>query len=472
MAAMDSASIMSILAKPQGSSLHIAMFPWLAFGHMIPFLEYAKFLAKKGHKISFISTPKNIDRLPKIPPNLASSITFVKLQLPRVNGLPENAEATMDVHNDDIEYLKKAYDGLQPDLASFLKNSLPDLIIYDSAPFWLPETAEKLGISRVFLCLFNAWFLCFFGPTDVMVNGSDPRKDPEDFMVSAPWVPFENRVAYRRFEINWMIGSGKNNVSGVSDIFRAGKILQGSQAVLIRHCPEFEGQWLNLLEALHHKPVIPLGLMPPPREQFDSSDDFNETWVSIKSWLNAQNKKSVLYVALGSEVSLSQENVTELAIGLESSGVPFFWSLRKPAWLNKSFELPEGFEDRIQGKGMVWKDWAPQMKILRHQSVGGFLTHCGWSSCVEGISVGLPLIMLPFLVDQGLNARVLADNGVGIEIPRNEEDGSYTGDLVAESVRLVMIDDDGKRFRDKASELSLTFSDSEIHQSYLEKSVN
>ncbi|CDP03446.1 unnamed protein product [Coffea canephora] len=62
------------MAKARGAKLHIAMFPWLAFGHIIPFLEYAKFLVQKGHRISFISTPKNIDRLPKIPPELATSI--------------------------------------------------------------------------------------------------------------------------------------------------------------------------------------------------------------------------------------------------------------------------------------------------------------------------------------------------------------------------------------------------------------
>ncbi|KAK6775059.1 hypothetical protein RDI58_026060 [Solanum bulbocastanum] len=50
--------------------MHIAVFPWLAFGHMIPYLELSKLIAQKGHKISFISTPRNIDRLPILPPNL------------------------------------------------------------------------------------------------------------------------------------------------------------------------------------------------------------------------------------------------------------------------------------------------------------------------------------------------------------------------------------------------------------------
>ncbi|KAL3527560.1 hypothetical protein ACH5RR_012216 [Cinchona calisaya] len=458
------------MAKTKGASLHIAMFPWLAFGHIIPYLEYSKFLVQKGHKISFISTPKNIDRLPKIPPNFASSISLVKIPLPKVDGLPQNAEATMDVHTDDIEHLKKAYDMLEPDLTRFLKNSAPDMIIYDFAPYWLPEIAAELGISRVFFCIFNAWFLSFFGTTDVMINGSDPRKKAEDFMIPAKWVPFENKVAYKLFEINWMFSSAQKNASGVSDIYRAGKVVSGSQAVLIRHCHEFEGEWLTLLEELHHKPFIPLGLMPPAAH-VSGSDQKNETWDFINSWLVAQEKGSVVYAALGSEVAVSQNDVTQLALGLELSGVPFFWALRKPAGSSELFELPEGYEERVKGRGIVWKGWAPQMKILSHDSVGGFLSHCGWSSTVEGIVLGLPLIMLPFLVDQGLNARVMADNEVGIEVPRNEEDGSYTSDSVAESIRLIMVENDGKKFKNKAKELSVIFGNKELHRSYLDNSI-
>ena len=66
-------------SMPNKKKLHIAMFPWLDFGHMIPYLELAKLMAQKGHHISFLSTPQNIDRLPKLPPNLASLIDLVKL---------------------------------------------------------------------------------------------------------------------------------------------------------------------------------------------------------------------------------------------------------------------------------------------------------------------------------------------------------------------------------------------------------
>ncbi|KAL0355099.1 UNVERIFIED_CONTAM: putative UDP-rhamnose:rhamnosyltransferase 1 [Sesamum radiatum] len=389
---------MAIKALDGERKLHVVMFPWLAFGHIIPFFELSKFIAQKGHKVTFISTPRNIDRLPKLPPDLVSSIALVKIPLPKVEGLSENAEATMDVR------------------------------------------PRRLGISRFLFSIFNAWFLAFLGSTNALINGLEGRTRQEDFLAPPEWVTFETNVAYRLYEANWVLGAAATNASGFSDAYRLGKGIEGCNAMIIRHCNEFEPKWLKLLEELHQK---------------------------------EQSKESVVYVALGSEVVLSRDQISELAHGLELSGVPFLWALRKPAGSadEDTIELPEGFEERIKGRGIVWKNWAPQLKILGHEGVGAFLTHCGWSSIVEGLMLGRPLVMLPFQIDQGLNARVLADKQVGIEVPRNEQDGSYTRNAVAESVRTVMADGVGQKLRDTAKATSAQFGDRELHDGYLDNFV-
>ncbi|THG12597.1 hypothetical protein TEA_011165 [Camellia sinensis var. sinensis] len=90
--------------------------------------------------------------------------------------------------------------------------------------------------------------------------------------------------------------------------------------------------------------------------------------------------------------------------------------------LNKSesVELPNGFEEQTRSRGVVWKSWVPQLKILGHESVKGFLTHNGWSSVIEGLQFGKPLIILPFMVDQGLNARLPLPH-VDDHLPENIE---------------------------------------------------
>ncbi|XP_058179634.1 putative UDP-rhamnose:rhamnosyltransferase 1 [Rhododendron vialii] len=448
------------------------MFPWLAFGHMIPYLDLAKFIAQKGHKISYLSTPRNLNRLPKLPPHLSSLITFVPISLPRVDQLPENAEATMDVPPDDVHYLKKAFDGLEPELARFLETESPHWIIYDFVPHWLPPIAGKLGISQAFFLIINAWFLAFFGPSASMLDNSVMRPtDPEQFTVPPKWITFPTKAAYHDYEIKrtFKTSSEQENASGVEDFYRAGCTITGCDVLAIRHCREFEPNWLTLLEELHQKPIIPLGLMPPSVEE--PGGDSNDTWVSISEWLNKQNIASVVYVALGSEVALRPDELTELALGLELSGLPFFWVLRKPVGLTEadSFTLLHGFEERTKHRGIVWKNWAPQLRILSHDSVGGFLTHCGWSSSGEGIRFGLPLIMLPLVLDQCLNARIMEGHEFGIEVPRDEGDGSFTRNSVAESIRLVMVDKEkGSIYRERAKAMSSLFGDKVLHDQYLD----
>ncbi|KAL3838665.1 hypothetical protein ACJIZ3_023256 [Penstemon smallii] len=458
----------------EDKKMHIVVFPWLAFGHIIPCLNLSKSIAQKGHKISFVSTPRNIDRLPKLPPNLASSISLVKIPLPKIDELPENAEATSDISNEQMGYLKKAFDGLETGLTRFLEDSDPDWIIYDYGPHWLPSIAARLGISRAFFSIINAWFIATLGPLDTLINGSDERTKVEDFMVPPKWVKFETKVAYKRFEANWMLGANQNNDSGFSDFYRAGKIIDGSEVVLFRHCYEFEPNWLYLLEELYCRPVIPVGLMPPEIEDNISEETSDENWILIKNWLDGQNGGSIVYVAFGSEVNPSQDQLTELALGLELSGVPFFWVLRKVSGSGESdsVKLPSGFEERVKGRGIVWSKWAPQLKILSHDSIGGFLTHCGWSSFVEGMMFGHPLISLSFLVDQGLNSRVVVDKQLGVEIPRKEEDGSYTRNSVADSVKLVMVENEGKKLKEKAKEMSAIFGDRELHGRYMDNFID
>ncbi|KAM4124599.1 hypothetical protein ACJW30_01G246300 [Castanea mollissima] len=441
--------------------LHIAMFPWLAFGHMLPYLELAKLMAQKGHHISFISTPRNIDRLPKLTPSLASHIDLVRLPLPHVENLPEDAEATIDVPNNKVPYLKKAYDALQDSMARFLQDSHPDWLLYDFAPYWLPT--RKLGISNAFFSIVTAAFLSFIGSKAHLGE----RKNPEDFTVPPTWVPFPTTVTMRFFEVMKVFQDGiSSDKSDVSDIFRLVEVLDGCDIVAVRSSMEFEPEWLRVLEDLHRKPVLPVGQLPTV--VYDNGDE-TETWLWMKDWLDKQAKGSVVYVAFGSEAKPSQEELTEIALGLEQSKLPFFLVLRTRRGQadTELIELPEGFEERTKGQGLVCTSWVPQLKILAHDSIGGFFTHSGWSSVVEALQFERALILLTFYADQGINAKVLEDKHIGYLIPRNEHDGSFTRDSVAKSLRLVIVEEEGKIYRDKAKEMKALFGDRTSQDRYL-----
>ncbi|XP_065875497.1 UDP-glycosyltransferase 91A1-like [Euphorbia lathyris] len=450
------------------SKLHIGLFPWLAFGHMIPYLEFAKAIAKKGHTITFISTPRNIDRLPKLPPEISPLISFVKLPLPSVDGLPEDAEATTDLPYDKVQYLKKAFDSLKQPLTTFLQTCDIDWLFYDFAPYWLPDVASGIGISHGFFSIFLAAVPCIIAKPPWLLK--DDRSEPEEFTVPPKWVTFPSKVAFKLFEITKIFESVVGDASDVSDLFRFSEVLKGSEIIAVRSSLEFEPEWLNLLEEIFGKPCITVGMLPTTEHDGDES----ETWIEIKQWLDRQEKKSVVYVAFGSEAKPNQIELTEIAAGLELSGLPFFWVLRKRRGIydTEVIELPEGFEERTKGRGIVWNTWAPQLKILSHDSVGGFLTHSGWSSVVEASIYERPLILLTFLADQGINARLLEEKKMGYPIPRNEKDGYFSGENVAESLKMVVVEEEGQIYRDKAKEMKLLFTEQTRQDMYVDQFVH
>ena len=131
-----------------GGELEVVMFPWLAFGHMLPYLELSKRLAARGHAVSFVSTPRNLARLPPVPPGLSARLRFVPLPLPAVDGLPEGAECTADAPPGKDGLLKKAMDGLAVPFAAFLAGARkPDWIVHDFCYHWIPPIADEHKVS-------------------------------------------------------------------------------------------------------------------------------------------------------------------------------------------------------------------------------------------------------------------------------------------------------------------------------------
>ncbi|MCL7041860.1 hypothetical protein MKW94_025112 [Papaver nudicaule] len=455
--------------------LHIVMVPWLAFGHLRPFLELSKSLAKMGHRISFISNPRNIQRLTQ---NQTSSplINFVSFPLARDENLRYQAEATIDLPLEEVPYLKKAYDSLEGPVSIFLENSRPDWIVYDFAPHWVPPIASRLDIPCCFFSTFTASVNCFFGPpsgateSDTDDSDSRNRKTLEDFTVSPSWIPFPTNLAFRIHEVRKLFSGLEINVSGVSDARRFRSTIRGCEVVAVRSCMEFESEHLGLLGKLFEKPIVPVGLLPPPSPDVNEEDGKHEEWTRMREWLDKQEQKSVVYIALGTEATLTREETSELALGLELSDIPFFWVLRKPTGStdHPSGMLPKGFEERTKGKGFLCFSWAPQMKILGHPSVGGFLTHCGWNSVIEALGFGCPLILLPIIHDQALNARTLVWKKAGLEIERDDEDGSFTRESVAKSLRTVLVDEQGEMYRVKARELRQVFGNKALQDGYVE----
>ncbi|XP_010927293.1 putative UDP-rhamnose:rhamnosyltransferase 1 [Elaeis guineensis] len=444
------------------TTFHIVMLPWLAFGHLHPFFELSKSLAKRGHQISFISTTRNLRRLPDVPPHLSPLIRFVPLPLPHVDGLPDSAEATCDLPQSSFQYLKKAFDGLEQLFVQFINQSSPraDWIIHDFAAYW----ASKAGVPCIFYSTFPASTLAFFGRPSDMGKGGGSLKG---LTGPSKRVPFPTTVAYRYHEaIRLALDCLQPNASGVPDWLRTKLSLENSKLVAPRSCTDFEADWFQVLLDIYDKPVVPVGLLPPQLPESGQRRD-----EKVFNFLDTQTPGSVIYVALGSEATIGGEQLHELALGLELSGLPFLWALRKPTSTVETGGiglLPEGFEGRTQGRGLVAMGWVPQVDVLAHEAVGGFLTHCGWGSLIEGLEFGRPLVMLPVFADQGLNARAMGEKKLGLEVERDEENGFFVREAVAKAVKVVMVEEEGEVIRSKAKEMRGIFGDKERQERYVD----
>ncbi|XP_031255683.1 UDP-glycosyltransferase 91C1-like [Pistacia vera] len=443
--------------------LHIAMFPWLAYGHIMPFFQVAKFLVEKGHHVYFISTPKNIHRLPQIPNNLSSQLIFVQLPLPLVQGLSEGAESPADLPIHKAPYLKQAYDMLQLPFINFLKNSQVTWIIQDFASYWLPSAAAQLGVNTVYFSIVNATTCSFFGSPADLINGRFQKA--EDLTMVPQWINFNSNI---KFKLHDIMRGQQECKDSVSDLYRYGTVLKDCCAVIVRSCPEFEPEAFTVFSKLLQKPVLPVSLLPPSMQDYTVADS---KWQVLKDWLDTKKERSVVYVALGTLLTLSQELMHELAYGLEKSGFPFIWVINKRPLVEGKMGsdlVPHGFEDRVSGQGLIWMDWAPQLRILAHSSVGGFLTHSGWSSVIEALGLGRPLIMLTGGSDTGLVARIM-HRRVGLEIERDDKDGSFTSERVAKSIRQVLVEKEGEPLRANALAMRETFGNMELRNKYLEE---
>uniref|UniRef100_M1BVJ6 UDP-glucose:glucosyltransferase n=1 Tax=Solanum tuberosum TaxID=4113 RepID=M1BVJ6_SOLTU len=102
---------------------------------------------------------------------------------------------------------------------------------------------------------------------------------------------------------------------------------------------------------------------------------------------------------------------------------------------------------------MVIEGWAPQATILQHPSIGGFVSHCGWSSFMESMKFGVPIIAMPMHIDQPMNARLVEYIRIGVEAVR-DEDGKLQSEEIANTIRKVLVEESGEDVRNKAKELS------------------
>jgi len=183
-------------------------------------------------------------------------------------------------------------------------------------------------------------------------------------------------------------------------------------------------------------------------------------------WLDEQPRGSVMFVSFGSGGTLTYDQLIELAHGLEMSKQRFLWVVRTPhdtsnATYFKSSQaerdplefLPKGFLERTKERGLLIPSWAPQIKVLSHESTGGFLSHCGWNSVLESVVHGVPFIAWPLYAEQRMNAVMLTEDLKVTLRPKAGPNGLINRTEIAVAIKGLMEGEEGKRIRNRMKDL-------------------
>lgn len=418
-------------------------------GHTIPLLHLARFLLRRRLAVTVFTTPANRPFIANSLSDTAASI--VDLPFPEnVPGVPSGVESTDKFPSMSLFFsFATATKRIQPDFERSLASLPPvSFIVSDGFLWWTLESASKFGIPRCVFYGMSAYAhsvsRAAFG--NRLIDGPEP--DNELIAVTDfPWIKLtkndfvptpeepELKNLASEFHMNAVISTANSFGLIVNSFYELERL--------------FVDHW-NRKTSIKAWCVGPLCLAAPISSAGQSA------WIQ---WLDKKLEQgsSVLYVAFGSQYEVSQQQLEEIATGLEESKVNFLWVLRKIGSAELMNEIPEGFEERVKDRGMVVRDWVEQREILKHESVEGFLSHCGWNSVTESICAGVPILAWPSMADQPLNAKMVVEE-IKVGLRLETCDGSLKGFVKREGlkkmVKELMEGEKGKEARKKAKEVA------------------
>ncbi|CAN6207386.1 unnamed protein product [Urochloa humidicola] len=429
---------------------HVVIFPFMAKGHTLPLLHFATALTAHHEtlRVTVLTTPANrAFAAGRLPP----AVSLVELPFPSLPPLPAGVESTDALPCPSLyPTFLRATALLREPFAAFLA-SLPSPPLALVSDFFLGFTraaAADAGVRRVVFHGMSCFSMAvckalIVNPTIAAASagggGGAPFRVPglpEHVEITADEVP----DAVVKF------ADGEDPVTrfllddvGFSDVL--------SWGVLVNSFAALDADYVAPLESFYQLPGARAWLVDPLfLAAAAASGDTSELEAAAAAeerdpegclaWLDDATPGSVVYVSFGTQAHVPDAQLDEIAHGLVQSGHRFLWAVRSDTWSQPADVGPSN--------GRVVRGWVPQRRILAHEAVGGFVSHCGWNSVMECLAAGKPILAWPMIAEQHLNARHVAEVvGAGVRIDTKPGGMAAAGDVVGreeveEKVRKLM----------------------------------
>ncbi|CAN4086040.1 unnamed protein product [Withania somnifera] len=440
------------MADTQSQNPHIVMLPTPGMGHLIPIIEFAKRLVYQ-HDFSITLILLTDGPLSKPQKTLLTSLPsgFNYLLLPPVN--LDDLSVDVLIETRICLTITRSLASLREAFKSIVKSNRVVAFVVDLFGTDAFEVANEFKVLPYVFYPSTAMMLSldlYFPQLDQTVRGE--FKDMQELVRVPGCIPIHGKdlpdpLHNRKDEAyKWILHHTKR--------------FKMAHGIILNSFIDLESGPIKYLQEENpedYKPKIyPVG----PLTLIDIHVDDEES--QCLKWLDEQPHGSVLYVSFGSGGTLSHEQIIELVLGLEMSGQRFLCVIRCPndripnaAYFNVQNSrnpldfLPSGFLERTKGIGLVLLNWAPQVQVLNHRSIGGFLSHCGWNSVLESVVHGTPLIAWPLYAEQRSNAVILTEDLKVALKPKIYEDGIVRRLEIAKVVKELLQGEEGKRALDE-----------------------
>ncbi|KAF7072374.1 hypothetical protein CFC21_077516 [Triticum aestivum] len=415
---------------------HVAIFPFMARGHTIPLTHLAHLLLRRRlATVTFFTTPGNAAFVRAALPD---GVDVVELPFPDGDGHSsqgaENVEGVASASS--FAAFTETTTALRPRFEEALAAMRPPatLLVADAFLYWTGESAGALGVPRLSFLGTSAFAHVM---REAFVRDKPgcgpPQCDATGGATGTYTVPEFPHVQFLLADIPPL------PLPAIVLDAKMAMAVVGSRGVIMNTFHHLESSYIDHWDQHVGPRAWPIGPLCLARQpSFTVVDEVHNAKHSWLRWLDekAAAGQSVLFVALGTLLAVSDEQLKEVARGLEDAQVNFLWAVRS----DDSADLGIGFHERVQGRGVVTEGWVDQPAILQHDCVKGFLSHCGWNSVLESVCAGVPLAVWPMMFDQPLNAKLVVDElKVGVRVRSTR--GLVKGEEVSRAVREIMLGD-------------------------------
>nr|ABL85473.1 gylcosyltransferase UGT71A13 [Maclura pomifera] len=425
-----------------GQTAELVFVPAPGMGHLVATVEIAKLLVARDSRlfisvliIKFPFDPKNTSYAEKFLSSSANSTSTERIQfidLPESQIDPDFNAFSLFLHSffenqkplvrDAVTKIVESKSG-RPDSAPRLAGFVLDIFCTT-----MMDVADEFGVPSYMFYTSGAGSLSLMSHFQAL---TDKHKIDTTEFTDKPDTEFLIPGFVNSVPAKVLPGVLFDKVA-VPLLLNHYRKMRKTKGILVNTFIELESNVIHSLCNSELPPIYPVG---PILNLNPGGMDKRTT--EIVTWLDNQPPSSVVFLCFGSMGSFGEDQVREIALALEKSGVRFLWSLRQPPengkvplpkdYADLNEVLPEGFLDRTTEIGQVI-GWAPQVTVLAHPSIGGFVSHCGWNSTLESLWFGVPVATWPLYAEQQLNAfQLTRELGLAVEVKMDYRKGFNRG---------------------------------------------